>query len=87
MDREIIKLWSGPIEDLPREYAKEGLPEGCVNVTIYSDGSRICDKGFTLSESFRDRINFRMSRCWDSLNREDREDAGRDPDPDGKESV
>jgi hypothetical protein len=68
MDREITKLWSGPIEDLPMEYAKEGVPEGCINVTIYSDGSRIYDKGFTLSKTFREKINFRMSRCWDSVN-------------------
>ena len=67
-----MKVWSGPVEDLPEEYAKEAIPEGCVNVTIYSDGSRIYDRGFTLSEAFRDKINFRMSRCWDSLNNRER---------------
>lgn len=69
MDRKIIKLWSGPIEDLPLEYAGEETPEGFINVTIYSDGSRIYDRGYTLSDAFRDKINFRMSRCWDSLNK------------------
>ena len=73
MDREIMKVWSGPVEDLPDEYAKDEIPEGCVNVTIYSDGSRIYDRGFTLSEAFRHKINFVMSRCWDSLNGRDRE--------------
>ena len=72
MDRLITKLWSGPIEDLPNEYTKEDAPEGCVNVTIYSDGSRIYDKGFNLSKAFQDKINSRMSRCWDSLSKEDR---------------
>jgi len=73
MDREIIKVWSGPIEDLPKEYTMEGVPEGCVNVAIYSDGSRVYDKGFTMSKVFQDKINFRMSRCWDSLSEEDQE--------------
>lgn len=81
MDREIIKLWSGPIEDLPEEYTKDGIPAGFINVTIYSDGSRIYDKGFTLPEAFRERINFRMGKCWDSLSREDREAINLENDP------
>jgi hypothetical protein len=80
MDREIIKLWSGPIEDLPDEYSKDGIPAGFVNVTVYSDGSRIYDKGFTLSKAFRDRINFHMGKCWDSLSREDMEAINREND-------
>lgn len=78
MDREITRLWSGPVEDLPEEYSKEDLPEGCVNVTVYSDGSRVYDKGFTLSESFREKINFRLSRCWESLHGDDREPDSRE---------
>lgn len=81
MDREIVKVWSGPIADLPAEYAKEEIPAGFINVTIYSDGSRIYDKGFTLSDAFRERINFRMGKCWDSLSREDREAISREYDP------
>ena len=81
MDREIIKVWSGPIEDLPGEYAKDEIPAGFINVTVYSDGSRIYDKGFTLSKAFRERINFRMGKCWDSLSSEDREAINRERDP------
>lgn len=81
MDREITKIWSGPIEDMPEEYAKEGIPAGFINVTVYSDGSRIYDKGFTLSKAFRERINFRMGKCWDSLSGEDREAISRALDP------
>lgn len=73
MEREITRVWSGPIEDLPGEFNKEKFPEGCVNVTIYSDGSRIYDKGYNLSRAFRDQINFRMSRCRDSLPSEERD--------------
>jgi len=73
MDREIVKIWAGPIEDLPEVYTMKGVPVGCVNVAIYSDGSRIYDKGFALSKAFQDKINFRMSRCWDSLREEDQE--------------
>lgn len=73
MDREIIRVWSGPIEDLPGEYLQEKIPEGCVNVAIYSDGSRIYDKGYNISNAFREQINFRMSRCWDSLPAEEQE--------------
>ncbi len=82
MDREIIKIWSGPIADLPEEFMKEKAPESCVNVTVYSDGSRIYDKGFTISEAFRDKINFTMSRCWDSLSGEEQEriNSSRGPD-------
>jgi len=72
MDREIIRIWSGPIEDLPGEFYEEKMPAGCVNVTIYSDGSRIYDRGYNLSNTFRGRINTTMSRCLDSLGREGR---------------
>lgn len=78
MDREIIRIWSGPIEDLPEEFYQEKAPEDCVGVTIYSDGSRIYDKGYNHSKAFREKINFRISRCWDSLSREDRESINRD---------
>ena len=81
MDREIIKVWSGPIEDLPAEYAKDEIPAGFINVTVYSDGSRIYDKGFTLSKAFRERINFRMGKCWDSLDWEDKAAVDRESDP------
>lgn len=81
MDREIVKVWSGPIEDLPAEYTKDEIPAGFINVTIYSDGSRVYDKGFNLSYAFRERINFRMGKCWDSLSREDREAINRGHDP------
>ncbi len=73
MDREITRIWWGPIEDLPGEFYQEKTPEGCVNVTIYSDGSRVYDKGYNLSEACRSHINFRMSRCWDSLRCGDRD--------------
>ncbi len=67
MGPEINKVWSGPIKDLPEKYIKEGIPEGCINVSIYNDGSRVYDRGLCLNDDQLQRLSQSMSRCWDSL--------------------
>jgi hypothetical protein len=73
MNREIIRLWSGPVLNIPKNSEEAEAPKECANAAVYSDGSRVYDKGLMESETAQERLSFIMSRCWDSLKEKDKQ--------------
>ena len=59
--------WQGRVVDIPKQFGVRKIPAGCEFVIIYSDGSRTYHNGLNPSSDRIKEISRVMSRCWDSL--------------------
>lgn len=61
------RVWQGRIEDIPEKYKEKKIPHGYSDLIIYTDGGRAYHYGFHADSCQITEISRAMSRCWDSL--------------------
>lgn len=67
------RVWQGRIDDLPEKFKKTKIPDGYSHLIIYSNGSRTYHHGLDPAHDRILEISRVMSRCWDSLPLETKE--------------